>query len=83
MMSGSYWLPLMNPITRRPVASRITPSKRARKVLELHALLDHRLPAATVEERLLPAREALRNRQTTRSSSWAPWSFVEDVLIAA
>jgi hypothetical protein len=55
-----------------PPTGRITNhafKARAHEVLELHALLDHRLPAATVEERLLHAREAPRNRQTTRSSS--------------
>jgi hypothetical protein len=30
MMSGSCWLPLMKPITRRPVARSTTAAKRSR-----------------------------------------------------
>ena len=59
IMSGSCWLPLMKPITRRPVACSITASKRSRiTLLELHPLLDHGCAAAALEQRLLHAREA-------------------------
>ena len=55
MMSGSCWLPLMKPITRRPVTSSITATKRAHQLLELHPLLDHRAAAPALKECLLDA----------------------------
>ena len=56
IMSGSCWLPLMKPITGRPVASfdhRV--EALAHDLLELHALLDHRGAAPSVQQRLLDA----------------------------
>jgi hypothetical protein len=56
MMSGSCWLPLMKPITRRPVACSMDRRESlAHEVLELHSLLDHRRAAATLQEGLLDA----------------------------
>ena len=58
MMSGSCWLPLMKPITRRPVASSHDgPEAVAHHLLELQSLLDHRVTAPTVPERSLDPRE--------------------------
>ena len=59
MMSGCCWLPLMKPITRRPVATldhRL--EALAHHLLKLHPLLDHRPTSAALQQRLLHAREA-------------------------
>ena len=58
-MSGSCWLPLMKPITR--AAGGVLDDRLeavAHDLLERHPLLDDRVAAAAVEQRLLDAREA-------------------------
>ena len=70
IMSGCCWLPLMKPITGRPVASSMTPVEAiAHDLLELHPLLDHCGTTPTVEQRLLHAEKPPRSTQTTKSSS--------------
>jgi hypothetical protein len=54
--SGCCWFPLMKPITLRPLAPSIT-SADAHDLLELHALLDHRPAAPSLQQGLLNPRE--------------------------
>jgi hypothetical protein len=50
-MSGCCWLPLINPITGRPVDHRL--KALAHQILKLHPLVDDRRAAAALQQRLL------------------------------